>query len=48
MTTSRRFAPPATRQETDETQVVRYTVIAIGRALLGVYCAEVFSAFCHH
>jgi len=25
--------------------VVRYTVVAIGWALLGIYCAEVFSAF---
>jgi hypothetical protein len=32
MTTSHRFAPPATRQETDETLVVRFAVIAIGWA----------------
>jgi len=28
--------------------VVRYTVVAIGWALLGIYCAEVFSAFRSH
>jgi hypothetical protein len=30
------------------TLVVRYTVVAIGWALLGIYCAEVFSAFRSH
>jgi len=28
--------------------VVRYTVVAIGWALLGIYCAEVFSTFRSH
>ena len=28
--------------------IVRYTVVAIGWALLGIYCAEVFSAFRSH
>jgi hypothetical protein len=26
----------------------RFAVVAIGWALLGIYCAEVFSAFCSH
>jgi hypothetical protein len=28
--------------------IVRYTVVVIGWALLGIYCAEVFSAFRSH
>jgi len=28
--------------------IVRYTVVVIGWALLGIYCAEVFAAFRSH
>jgi hypothetical protein len=42
-------APPAhSSLDSAHALIVRYTVVAIGWALLGIYCAEVFSAFRSH